>query len=198
MAIGEIFLFSVRAQHVTESHTEDICRVFTGEDYNQTIQSSKKSLRKSVWSATYGKIKIGNSQKNFEWFSPLSSRENANEKQWEMISYPSDWQTVWEFKFGNYQGYEVRGILTHCQWEFKWVQVFWTEFDAVVQLEAVPTAPQHFCFCEHCRPWAQGPGLGPSQQPVGEQQSPECDPNVSSVDKVTNGLRRVPSRWQLK
>ena len=94
-----------------------------------------------------------------------------------MISYPSDWQTVWEFKFGNYQGYEVRGILTHCQWEFKWVQVFWTEFDAVVQLEAVPTAPQH---------------------PVGEQQSPECDPNVSSVDKVTNGLRRVPSRWQLK
>ena len=115
-----------------------------------------------------------------------------------MISYPSEWQTVWEFKFGNYQGYEVRGILTHCQWEFKWVQVFWTEFDAVVQLEAVPTAPQHFCFCEHCRPWAQGPGLGPSQQPVGEQQSPECDPNVSSVDKVTNGLRRVPSRWQLK
>lgn len=26
------------------------------------------------------------------------------------ISYPSDWQTF--FKFGNYQGYEVRGILT--------------------------------------------------------------------------------------
>lgn len=58
-----------------------------------------------------------------------------------MISYPSDWQTVWEFKFGNCQGYEVRGILTHCQWEFKWVQVFWTEFDAAVQLGAVPTAP---------------------------------------------------------
>lgn len=56
---------SVKAQHVTESHTEDICRVFTGEDYNQTIQPSKKSLRKSVWSTTYGKIKIGNSQKNF-------------------------------------------------------------------------------------------------------------------------------------
>ena len=33
------------------------------------------------------------------------------------ISYPSDWQTF--FKFGNYQGYEVRGILTHCQWSLK-------------------------------------------------------------------------------
>ena len=82
--------------------------------------------------------------------------------------------------------------------EFKWVQVFWTEFDAVVQWEAVPASPQHFCFCEHGCPWAQGPGLGPSRQAVGERQSPECDPNVSNVDKVMNRLRHVHAGWQLK
>lgn len=72
-----------------------------------------------------------------------------------------------------------------------------------MQLEVVDAAPQHFCFCEHCHPWAQGAGLGgrprgPSRQPVEEQQSPECYPSVSNVNKVMNRLRHVHARWQLK